>query len=55
MIIQREGLDALFQDENLTAALADTLAPQAVLMIAFQHVRATFMHELFDAKALYYP
>lgn len=55
MIIQREGLDALFQDENLTPALADTLAPQDVLMIAFQHVRATFMHELFDAKALYYP
>jgi hypothetical protein len=55
MIIQREGLDALFQDENLTPALADTLAPQAVLMIAFQHVRATFLHALFDTKALYYP
>jgi len=55
MIIQREGLDALFQDANLTPALADTLAPQEVLMLAFQHVRATFMHELFDTKALYYP
>jgi hypothetical protein len=55
MIIQRDGLDALFQDANLTPALADALAPQDVLMLAFQHVRATFMHELFDTKALYYP
>jgi hypothetical protein len=55
MIIQRDGLNALFQDTNLTPALADTLAPQDILMIAFQHVRATFMHELFDTKALYYP
>lgn len=55
MIIERTGLDALFQNEGLVPALADTLPAQNVLMLAFEHVRATFMHELFDTKALYYP
>lgn len=55
MIIQRISQDAVFQNEGLVPALADTLPAQDVLMLAFEHVRATFMHELFDTKALYYP
>ena len=55
MIIQRSGQDALFQNDGLTPALADTQPAQDVLMLAFQHVSATFMHALFDTKALYYP
>jgi len=55
MIIQRDAQDALFHDATLTPDLADTLPANDVLALAFNHVRATFMHELFDSKALYYP
>jgi hypothetical protein len=55
MIIQRHELDALFQNDALVPELADTMPAQDVLMLAFEHVRATFMHALFDTKALYYP
>lgn len=55
MIIQRIDQDALFQEEGLTPALADTLPANDVLMFAFARVQATFMHALFDTKALYYP
>lgn len=55
MIIQRAAQDALFHDEALVPALADTLPANDVLMHVFNHVRATFMHPMFDSRALFYP
>lgn len=55
MIIQRHDQDALFQDEGLVPDLVDSMSVNDVLTHVFRHVHATFMHELFDTKALYYP
>lgn len=55
MIIQRIDQDAVFQDAALTPTLADTLPANDVLKHVFNHVQATFMHPMFDTKALYYP
>lgn len=55
MIIERRDQDAWFHDDSLTPALVDTMPVNDLLLHLFNHVQHTFMHEMFDTKALYYP